>query len=118
MSGSFRALVLTVTLLCGFAPQVACFLPDQALTQPEMDCCQKLANDCGQMNMSCCQTVVRPDLGIAAKVVSQLIPHLDSAARDFNLFNAMPAISIAGDSTRNDHAPPLDVGSSRLILRI
>src|ERR1700757_1465436 len=67
MSWSFRGLVLTVGMLCGLAPQIACFMPDQPLTQPEMDCCAKLANDCGQMNMSCCRPVVRTDVGIAAK---------------------------------------------------
>src|SRR5438045_8608896 len=119
MSWSFRALVLTAGVLWGLAPQIACFMPDQSLTQREMDCCEKMAGDCGQMDMSCCQTVVRTNVvGVTAKAVRNLVPHVDMAPKPVRISVAMP-LSVRVDlSIRNDHAPPHDVGVYPLILRI
>src|SRR5262245_7357703 len=92
MSWSFRALVLAVVLAWGLAPQLACFMPDQTLSKSEMDCCQGMAGDCNSANMSshtCCETVVRTDVGIAAKVVRNLIPGFDVAATAID-FSATP----------------------------
>src|SRR5262249_1346617 len=89
MSWSFRALVLCALIGCGLAPQLVCFMPDPTLTRSEMDCCEGMASECSAANMShaCCQTVVRTDVGIAARVVRNLMPRFDVAesAIDFSI---------------------------------
>src|SRR5579884_1862967 len=118
MSWSFRVLVLTVTLVCGLAPQIACFMPDQPLTQPERDCCQKMASDCGgHMDMSCCQTIVHIEVGVTAKAPRSLVPDVTIAPQPVSLPTGIPAAVLTNLSVRNDHAPPpFDTGASPLIL--
>jgi hypothetical protein len=120
MSWSFRALVLSVAALWGLAPQIACFLPDQPLTQHEMDCCEKMAGDCGQMDMSCCQTVVRTDiLGVTAKAMPNITPHVGTLSWPPAIVPTLISMDVFGDrSSQHEHAPPRDVGDSSLILRI
>src|ERR1700741_2302286 len=96
MSWSFRVLVLTVTVVCGLAPQIACFLPDQLLTQDERDCCEKMASDCGgQMDMSCRQTVVHIDVGVTAKSIRSLMPDLNIAPPHISLSSEIPPVVLA-----------------------
>jgi hypothetical protein len=119
MPWSFRALVLSMTLACGLAPQIACLLPDEPLTSSEMDCCAKLATDCGQMNMSCCRMVVRTDAGITAKAIANLVPpHVSMTARPATVTSTETTTVVVNASVRNDHAPPYDFGASSTILRI
>ena len=63
MSWPFRVLVLALLLGWGVAPQLACFMPEQA-TQAEMDCCEKMAGECGQTQMTheCCRPEVRTEI--------------------------------------------------------
>jgi len=102
------------------APQLACFMPDQALTKPEMDCCEEMASDCSSANMSnaCCQTVVRTDVGIAAKVVRNLMPKFDVAERAADISIALPLRLSRELSIHNNHAPPSEALASSVILRI
>lgn len=120
MSWSFRALILMVVLVWGIAPQVACFMPEQALTQDEMDCCQKMANDCGQMNMTCCRTVTpRHIVGVTAKPIQKLLPHAEFATNPLSAAVVIPRVLPFSSATQNDHAPPpLDSLASSSILRI
>jgi hypothetical protein len=120
MSWPFRALVLAVVLAWGLAPQLACFMPDQALTESEMDCCEGMASDCSSANMShaCCRTVVRTDVGIAAKVVRNLMPTFDVAERATDISIALPLRVIRELSIHNSHAPPSGALVSSVILRI
>jgi hypothetical protein len=119
MSWWFRLLVLPVTLAWGLVPQIVCFMPDQPLTQREMDCCEKIENNCGQMDMSCCRTTVRTDvLGVMAKAVRNAVPHGDIAAKPVGIASILPTTTFTYVAVRNDHAPPRDVGGSSLILRI
>jgi hypothetical protein len=120
MSWSFRALVLSVTLAWAIAPQVACFVPDQTLTKSEMDCCERMANDCGgaNMNHACCRPVIRTDVGIAAKLVRDFMPQLHVAESTAD-FSAEPSHS--GSQAlpfENNHAPPPEPVVSSSILRI
>jgi hypothetical protein len=117
MSWSFRALVLSVTLVCGLAPQIACFMPDQ-LTQSEMDCCQKMADLCGQMNMSCCRTVIRDEVAVTAKPGGTAMPSVDIAPKPMSISVLMPPTTFTAMFPRLDNAPPPDIGASSLILRI
>jgi hypothetical protein len=118
MGWSFRALVLAGILVFGLAPQIACFLPDQPLTQAEMDCCLKMANDCAPMNMSCCRTVVRDDVGVNPKTVPSPKQTVDFAPKPVAVSVAAPATMFVIISCRCDNAPHHDIGASSLILRI
>ena len=119
MSWSLRVLVVTVTLIWGLAPQLACFMPDQALTQHEMDCCEQMAGTCSQTDMSCCRPVVRTDVpGLAARPVRNIGPDVHIAPRPVSIAGTVPANVLAEFPIQNDHAPPPDVGSFSLILRI
>jgi len=119
MSWSFRILVLTVVAICGLVSQIACFVPDQPLTESEMACCEQMANDCGAMDMSCCRTVPHIDAAVAAKSIRGPMPDVNAAAKLLSTSAEMPAAILADASLRNEHARPvLDAGASSLILRI
>jgi hypothetical protein len=120
MSWPFRSLVLGILLAWGIAPQLACFMPDQAPTPAEMDCCKEMVGDCTSATMShaCCKTVIRTDLGIATKVVRHGLPELGVA-------DGTPTIALdfsphfdSHFSRPTDHAPPDKAGGSSLVLRI
>jgi len=118
MSWSFRAWVLLLLLSWGLIPQLACFVPDQALTPQAMDCCQGMAGDCSSANMSqaCCQTVVHTNLGITVRVTREAMPTLDAAVA---VTDTAPDLNINFDPlqlSRTAHAPPDTI--SPLILRI
>ena len=119
MSWSFRALVLAVALAWGLAPQLACFMPDHALSKSEMDCCEKMASDCSsaKMSMPCCQTVAPTDVGVAAKVVRNL-PRFDVAERVVNISAMLNRESSHELFIANNHAPPPEPLASSSILRI
>jgi hypothetical protein len=119
MSWSFRAMVLGVVLSWGLLPQLACLMPEQTLTPAEMDCCKGMAADCSAPNMShvCCQTVVRTDVGIAAKVLRHGPPSLNPASSVTT--PSSPFVSFDRQFSKEiDHAPPGSPGVSSLILRI
>ena len=120
MSWPFRALVLTVVVAWAIAPQLACFMPDQTFTKSETDCCQQMATDCSSANMSdaCCRTMVRTDVGIAAKVVRNIMPRFDVAERAIDISIALPSNGSRGLSIHNSHAPPAESLVSSVILRI
>src|SRR5262245_1319050 len=108
---AFRGSVLSVVLACALAPQLLCFMPDETLTQSEMDCCKEMASDCSSPKMShaCCQTVVRTSVGIAAKVVRNLIPRFDVAERVVTISATVLQHSSARElAIYNNHAPPGD----------
>jgi hypothetical protein len=120
MSWSFRTLALSVVLAWGLVPQLACFMPDQARTKSEMDCCEGMSSaDCNSANMhDCCQTVVRTNFGVAMKVVRNVVPPVDA-------INSWIAIQVPVDhdgfrelSIQDSHAPPPDPVVSSSILRI
>jgi hypothetical protein len=77
-----------------------------------------MADVCGQWNMSCCRTVIRDEVAVTAKAGRTVMPRVDIAPKPMNIAVLMPATIFAAISTRNDHAPPLDIGASSLILRI
>jgi hypothetical protein len=121
MSWSFRAVCLAVGLACGLAPQLACFMPSQPLTASEMDCCQEMSNDCSGANMSdaCCQTVVRTDVGVAAKMIRNLLPPIGAAESGGALSATLPNDVLRDSSVRhNNHAPPPESAVSYAVLRI
>src|SRR5262245_10763177 len=120
MSWSFRALVLALALAWGLGPQLACFMPDQTLTKSEMDCCQGMSADCSSANMSqaCCPTVARTDVGIATKVIRNLIPRFDVAETPIDISVVLSLSGFRELSVRNSHAPPAESLVSTVILRI
>jgi hypothetical protein len=120
MSWSFRTVALGVVLAWGLAPQLACLMPDQTLTPAEMDCCKGMAGDCSSANMSqaCCQTVVRTEVGVVAKVIRHVMPRLGAAAAATAI---VPQTLVPLDRQtfhEADHAPLDKPGGSPLVLRI
>jgi hypothetical protein len=120
MSWPFRTLILGVLLAWGLAPQLACFMPDQALTPAKMDCCKEIAGDCSDASMThaCCKTVVRTDPGMAAKIARHDVPRLDAAGRTTDIATDFFPIVDHQLSRQTDHSPPDKSGGSSLILRI
>jgi len=119
MSRLFRIAVVTVVIVWGLAPQIACLLPDRHLTQDEMDCCEKMSGECGRMEMSCCKTVVRTDVpSILAKTVRNMALHTEITPKPVNITFGLTLALFADFAIRSEHAPPPDVGTSSLILRI
>jgi hypothetical protein len=120
MSRSFRGLVLAVVLAWGLAPQLACFMPDKALTKSEMDCCEGMSGDCNSASMTdaCCQSVVRTDVGIAARVARNLMPGFEVAERAVDISIALPHMQSYELSIHQNHAPPHEFLGSSVILRI
>jgi hypothetical protein len=120
MSWPFRALVIALVVAWGIAPQLACFMSDQTFTKSEMDCCQEMASDCSSANMSdaCCRTLVRTDVGIAAKVVRNIMPRFDVEERASDISVGIPPNGSRELSIHDSHAPPAEALVSSIILRI
>jgi hypothetical protein len=118
MSLPFRILVLSVATLWALVPQLACFVPEEMLTEAEEECCRQMANECGGTNMSheCCPNPVRIDVGTAAKVIRHAAPQFQIAGI---LEMATPAL-LAGArlSIQDGEALPDNPDTSSLILRI
>src|SRR5882672_10651827 len=60
--GKVGVSVLSLVLLA--MPIMACVIPAFAMTAAELDCCKRMARECGQgmaKSHSCCQTATVPD---------------------------------------------------------
>ena len=102
------------------APQIACFMPDEMLTQAEKDCCKGMMRDCSGANMAheCCKTVGRAEVGTPAKASRSLAPSFEAAVGTLDVASSLLPAGSHTVSLRNNHAPPLDSAASFLILRI
>jgi hypothetical protein len=120
MSWSYRVAVLSLVAVCGLAPQLDCFTAGRTLTAPEMDCCEKMAADCGTPTMThaCCQTVTRTDVGVVAKVIRDVMPAANVAATAVDVLSALPLDDFRRPFIRSDHAPPPEPELTSSILRI
>ena len=118
MSWSFRILALSVAMVWALVPQLACFMPDQMLTEAEKECCKEMASECGGTSMShaCCPNPVRIDVGTAAKASRHTVPQFQVAGTV-----EIATVSLLAGSRlpiQDSHAPPRDPDISPLILRI
>ena len=102
------------------APQIACFMPDEMLTQAEKDCCKGMMRDCSGANMAheCCKTVGRAEVAAPAKGIRHLAPSFEVAVGTVEVESSLLPAGSHTVSLRNNHAPPLDSAASFLILRI
>src|SRR2546422_10088099 len=120
MSWAFRASVILLVMAWGLVPQVTCFVSEETASQAQRDCCKEMANDCSGTNtsMDCCRIVARSDLGVAAKIIRLIQPHVDAA----EITPDIAASPIPTFTYRlvnlSDHSPPPDAGVSSLVLRI
>jgi hypothetical protein len=108
--------MLTGTLV----PQLACFMPGDAITKPEMDCCKDMTGDCTGTNMShpCCQMVVRSEIGVAAKVIKNATPDFSMTDGATDISAAVSGSGYQKGPIHDIHAPPpVTIGSSS-VLRI
>jgi hypothetical protein len=118
MSWPFRALVLLVVLGWGIGPELMCFLPEETSTEAELDCCQKMAGECGdtQMSHQCCRPEVRTQVGVAAKIIRQNMPVSEPAEWNLDISKGLhDSWSVAVISIDRPPDKPL---SSPSILRI
>jgi hypothetical protein len=121
MSWAFRAAVLSLGFACGLAPQLACFMPSESVKADEMDCCQKMASDCGSsanMSHACCKAVMHTDLGIAAKLILNLMPLPDVTNAPENISAVLLQDLVPELPSDSYHSPPPDPVVSSPILRI
>jgi len=110
---------MSLALLWAIAPQLACFMPGEVLTEAEHECCKEMLEACGGMNMThdCCQPVIRSDVGIVAKSIRNVAPQLSIVGKPNEI--ATPWVfGPHGPAVMNTHAPPFDPGASFLVLRI
>jgi len=121
MSWPFRAMVLGLLVSVGLAPQLACFMPDESLSQSDMDCCKEMIGACTASNMSrvCCQTVAPAPVGLTAKAVYDVMPRSMLVSATVEI---APEFLVRSDRQRTwfeDPGPPHQHGdSSFVVLRI
>ena len=118
--------VFLLAALFAALPVMACAVPAAAMTQPERECCKKMAGQCGDMGMAkshpCCQVTATPTDFRALKTASSELNHFSLV-----LFHALPLtaqadahFSLAQWSSRVSciHSPPGLASTTTTILRI
>jgi len=121
MSWSFRATVLGVLLSVGLAPQLACFMPDESVSQSDMDCCKEMIGACTAPNMSheCCQTMGPAQVGLTAKAAYDVMPRSTLVRATFEIAPESLVRSDRQPAWFEDPGPPHKHGhSSFVVLRI
>ncbi len=119
-----RCLALTFTILIALAPQLACFLPEQrVLTAGEMECCEHMSGDCGRAFMQaheCCAGTVRLDLATLDKTRREVssLDEFTALGGSADLPDVPGSTYVAPLFSEATHAPPADLFSPSLILRI
>ena len=72
--------VYVLALMLAALPVVACVLPNAAMTSAERECCQKMAEQCGDMGMAkshpCCRVTATPADFHALKTTSSQLDHV------------------------------------------
>ncbi len=111
--------ILVLIVLCGY-PALACLNSAGEMTAVERECCEKMAQECGSMNMpgshSCCQTEMRRSNPMLVIAIVYFVPLAPSTASVNDLF-VLP-ISKADFSVFEVHPPPESPPGSPSILRI
>jgi len=117
-----KLVVFALALSLWASPLMACMLSDSALTAEERECCKKMADQCGQMEMpashSCCKVTVHqtdPFL-INPRFVSShsQVVVVPLVGRD--VFS--PASLTQGQFPASIHSPPVSPTVITSILRI
>jgi len=119
-----KLVVLAMAASLWASPLVACMLPDAVLTFEERECCQNMADDCGQMDMpashSCCTLTVREtdsylvNSRFAAAISAQQAPAILDLASKI----ALPETLHPGWTSASTHSPPVSPPQTISILRI
>jgi hypothetical protein len=117
-----RLLSLAVMTVWTLLPQVVCFLPIEK-TETEMECCQRMAGDCGKANMQehkCCTRTVKADAAIVTAIHRDLIP--DSVVAPPYISERVTLSGLIAERTiffrGYSHPPPKDPNTSLAVLRI
>jgi len=118
-----RVLAPIVVAIWVLLPQVVCFLPGEEKTETEMDCCQRMAGDCGKANMQehkCCRSVVKADAAIITAAHRDLLP--DSAVAPPYISEELTRSGLIAERaifvSGYIHPPPKDSNTSITVLRI
>jgi hypothetical protein len=81
--------VSALVLMLAALPVTACILPGAAMTSAELECCKKMAEQCGDMGMAkshpCCKATATPADFHALKTTSSQLDHVRLV-----LFHALP----------------------------
>lgn len=118
--GAFRKFgsILLLAVLFGY-PAMACLTPGVEMTAAEHDCCKRMAQRCGSMNMpnshSCCQKDVRQPNSMFRTTRAQFVPPTTSEAQSISV---LPKLAESEISLYQLHPPPESPPSTASILRI
>jgi hypothetical protein len=121
-----KAGVSILAMLLAVLPVAACVLPGAGMTSAERECCNKMAEQCGDMGMAkshpCCKVTATPTDFHALKTASSQLGHVNLV-----LFHALPLsaqtgayLSLARWPSRVSctHSPPGLESLTTTILRI
>ena len=115
--------ILTLVIVLGGAPLMACMLPWNVMTAQEKACCRRMAHRCGDHTMpsshSCCKTVGSPEQVAVARSSFRQTPQVDF------VYLMHPTVA-SGDmmhqrvirSSVPGHSPPENPPASPNVLRI
>ena len=112
--------VLTLLILWGALPALACLLPQRTLTPAEMKCCAQMAGNCRgkmQLSHSCCKLVANQ--GVAALTAVNQVKPISMALLVTPLSaNSSPLAFRSVTREQRVHPPPHGDAPSIEILRI
>jgi hypothetical protein len=111
--------ILLLALLFGY-PAMACLTPGVEMTAAEHECCKRMAQMCGSMNMpnshSCCQKEVRRPNGMLSRAPAHIVPPAMSEA--VASASVVPKLAANPPLLRDLHPPPESPPSTSSILRV
>ena len=118
--GRFAAAMVAV--LWALTPSVACFLPTNAMTAAELECCHKMAYQCGSSTMAsshtCCRTLPQPNSATGSIRSLSPMRHVTGAVAPVAAVVITPAFSIARQLSALDVPPKGQSSACSSILRI
>ncbi len=116
--------MLTMLLVLGVAPAMACLIPGAVMTAGERACCQKMSIECGQPNMpaahSCCRGTLPPTVSEKPVDARSATVHLFTVATvPLAVWDMMPPVfRAAGWLEYADFSPLGSPPTSISVLRI
>ena len=113
--------ILSLAMVMGGAPLMACMLPSYVMTAQEKACCRRMAHRCGDHTMpsshSCCKTVGVDQVAVAKSCFNPT-PQLDFVFAEQPTAITELARRVVVDASVPGHSPPESPPSSSNILRV
>jgi hypothetical protein len=114
-------MVLGLLVSVGLAPQLACFMPSESLSQSDMECCKEMIFACAAPNMSheCCQTLAPAPVGLTEKASYDVMPRSTLVGATVEIARELLVRFDRQRAWFEDPGPPHQHGdSSFVVLRI